>query len=62
LSDVAAGKAPRRHSRDDITVFKNNVGLGLQFAAVAPPIYERARAMNIGREIPAAWLLQTMKP
>jgi ornithine cyclodeaminase len=62
LSDLVAGRSPCRASRADITVFKNNVGLGLQFAAVAPTIYERARALGIGREIPAEWFLQKMKP
>jgi len=62
LSRVVAGEVPGRGSRDDITVFKNNVGLGLQFAAVAPPVYERARDAGIGRELPAAWFLESLKP
>jgi ornithine cyclodeaminase len=62
LSELVAGRAPKRSTRAEITIFKNNVGLGLQFAAVTPPVYERARALGIGRTIPSAWLLQTMKP
>lgn len=62
LSELVAGKAPRRASREDITVFKNNVGLGLQFAAVAPRVYERARRAGIGRELPGEWFLESMKP
>lgn len=62
LSDVVAGKTPLRRSDDDITVFKNNTGSGLQFAAVAPRIYELARAKKIGRDLPAEWFLQDLKP
>jgi ornithine cyclodeaminase/alanine dehydrogenase-like protein (mu-crystallin family) len=62
LSELIAGGAPGRSSPEDITVFKNNVGLGLQFAAVAPMIYRRARNAGIGRELPGEWFLQRLKP
>ncbi len=61
LPDLVAGTSPRRSGRSDITVFKNNGGTGLQFAAVAPAIYERARDAGIGRKLPAAWFLESMK-
>jgi len=41
-------------------VFKNNGGTGLQFAAVAPRLYELARAARRGRRLPAEWFLQHM--
>jgi ornithine cyclodeaminase len=62
LCDLVAGRHAGRARTSDITVFKNNVGLGLQFAAVAPRIYELARAAGIGRELPAEWFLQDLKP
>lgn len=62
LSEVVAGTAPGRARREDITLFKNNVGMGLQFAAVAPQVYERARAAGTGRELPVAWFLEATKP
>lgn len=62
LSAVVAGKAPGRDRPEDIVVFKNNVGIGLQFAAVAPRLYELARRKGIGRELPAGWFLQSLKP
>jgi len=62
LSAVIAGKAPGRARAEDIVVFKNNVGIGLQFAAVAPRVFELARAKKIGRELPAEWFMQKMKP
>jgi ornithine cyclodeaminase/alanine dehydrogenase-like protein (mu-crystallin family) len=60
LADLIAGAGPRRAGRDDITVFKNNGGTGLQFAAVAPRLYELARAAGRGRRLPAEWFLQHM--
>jgi alanine dehydrogenase len=62
LSDLIGGRAPRRTRPDQITVFKNNVGLGLQFAAVAGRVYELARSRKIGRALPAQWFLQKLKP
>jgi ornithine cyclodeaminase/alanine dehydrogenase-like protein (mu-crystallin family) len=61
LSEVVAGMGPARRRREDITLFKNNIGLGLQFAAVAPEVYKRARAVRIGRELPMEWFLENMK-
>lgn len=62
LCEVVAGHVPGRRRDEDITVFKNNVGIGLQFAAVAPRLYERARAAGLGQELPAQLFLETLKP
>lgn len=62
LSELIAGEAPGRTDPEDITVFKNNVGLGLQFAAVASRVYEDARTAGVGRELPGEWFMQRMKP
>lgn len=62
MTDLVSGRAPRRADREQITVFKNNVGLGLQFAAVAGKIYGLAASRSIGRKLPAAWFLESMKP
>ncbi len=62
LSEIIAGEVPGRSADSDITVFKNNVGLALQFAAVATRVYEDAKRAGIGRELPDAWFLQTVKP
>ncbi|MBM3357582.1 MAG: ornithine cyclodeaminase family protein [Betaproteobacteria bacterium] len=61
LSEVMTGRASGRKRAEDITLFKNNIGIGLQFAAVAPLVYERARAARAGHEVPAEWFLQKMK-
>lgn len=62
LSELVAGEAPGRSNAEDITLFKNNVGLGLQFAAVASSVYEDAKRAGIGRELPDEWFLEKMKP
>lgn len=60
LSALITGEAPGRKNADEITVFKNNVGLGLQFAAVATRVYLNAREAGIGRELPDEWFVQEM--
>ena len=62
LSELVGGQVRGRTHADEITVFKNNVGLGLQFAAVAGRVYELALRQNVGRKLPAEWFLETMKP
>ena len=58
LCDVVAGKARGRAADGDITLFKNDAGMGLQFAALAPLAYEQARNAGIGTTLPAALFLQ----
>lgn len=58
LCDVVAGKVKGRVSDTDITLFKNDAGMGLQFAALAPLAYERARDAGLGTALPASLFLQ----
>lgn len=51
LSDVVAGHAPGRGSRDEITLFESQ-GLGLEDLAVACHVVRRARESGCGVEIP----------
>lgn len=62
LSDLVGGRAPGRCSAGDITVFKNNTGLALQFTAVCSKLYDAARGRGIGRELPDSYFSQDMKP
>lgn len=62
LGDLLAGKGPGRASADDITVFANNTGMGLQFAAVGARIYELAKQKGLGREVPTDWFLEATTP
>lgn len=58
LADLVTGDAPGRESAEQTTLFANNIGLGLQFAACGLLLYERARDRGAGRELPAEWFLQ----
>jgi alanine dehydrogenase len=62
LKDVIAGKLPGRQSSREITCFNNNIGLGIQFAALGKGIFEDARTKGFGREIPTDWFLETVHP
>jgi alanine dehydrogenase len=62
LKDVVGGKVSGRQSPDEITCFVNNIGLGLQFAAVGGAIFAEARAKGVGREIPTEWFLESVHP
>jgi alanine dehydrogenase len=62
LRDLVVGKTARRTNDQEITCFCNNVGAGLQFAAVGARVYERAREQGLGTEIPAEWFTQDVHP
>ncbi|HEY2990370.1 MAG TPA: ornithine cyclodeaminase family protein [Candidatus Binatia bacterium] len=62
LKDLIAGKISGRESAGEITCFINNIGLGLQFAALGAEAYQQARANGIGKEIPTDWFLQSVHP
>jgi len=62
LKDVVAGKVPGRQTPAEITCFNNNIGLGIQFAALGKVILDDAKAKGLGREIPTDWFLETVHP
>ncbi len=51
LGDVVAGRIKGRTGRDQVTVFKS-LGLAYEDVAFCKLIYDRARAQNVGRELP----------
>lgn len=51
LARLVAGRAPRP-AGDQPVLFINNIGLGVQFAAVGAVVYARAREMGLGIEAP----------
>ena len=61
LGELLAGKVSGRSTSRQITLFKNNVGLGIQFSAVGAEILREATTTGLGREIPTDWFLQTRK-
>jgi ornithine cyclodeaminase/alanine dehydrogenase-like protein (mu-crystallin family) len=62
ICDLIAGKAPSRTSDRQITFFLNNVGTGVQFAAIGYCAYKGAKEKGLGKEIPTDWFLQDIKP
>lgn len=57
LGELVAGQVPGRQSPEEITLMKNNCGMGLQFAVAASLIHERAAERGIGRELPREWFV-----
>jgi ornithine cyclodeaminase/alanine dehydrogenase-like protein (mu-crystallin family) len=62
LCDLIAGKSPSRTNDKQITFFLNNVGTGVQFAAMGYCAYKAAKESGLGHEIPSEWFLQDIKP
>lgn len=62
IADLLAGTAPGRTSPEQITVFNNNTGAGIQFAAVGAAVVRKARELGLGREIPTEWFLEDVSP
>ena len=62
LRELVAGKVPRRVAAEEITCFLNNLGIGLQFAAVGAAVLAEAKARGLGREIPTDWFLESVHP
>jgi ornithine cyclodeaminase/alanine dehydrogenase-like protein (mu-crystallin family) len=55
LVDLICGRAPKRKSPRDITVFINYAGLGYQFAATGHVIHREATARGLGRNLDTDW-------
>jgi ornithine cyclodeaminase/alanine dehydrogenase-like protein (mu-crystallin family) len=62
LGKLLVGEAPGRANDRQITVYKNNVGMGIQFAAVGARICELAKKQGLGREVPTDWFLESIHP
>lgn len=62
LKEVIAGRISGRESDQEVTCFLNNIGTGLQFAALGGEVYAKARSKGIGREIPTDWFLESVHP
>ncbi len=62
LPQLIVGEQPGRSDDRQITCFLNNLGLGLQFAAVGSIAYCKAKERGLGREFPTDWFTQTVHP
>ena len=60
LADVIAGKIAGRQS-DTESVFYDNNSAGLQFAAVGRVVYDRAKELGLGMNIPMEWFQQDIR-
>ena len=69
IADLVSGKVAARNSDDAITIFANGghgwgndggPGYGIQFAAMAKLIHDRARERGAGRELPLEWFQQNV--
>ena len=62
IQELVAGRIKGRTARDQITLYNNNTGSGIQFAAVGAAVLKRARALGLGRELPTEWFLEAVSP
>jgi ornithine cyclodeaminase/alanine dehydrogenase-like protein (mu-crystallin family) len=60
LPEILVGTTPGRASEAEITCLSSS-GTGVQFAALAQRVYERAKAQGRGRPLPLAWFLQDIR-
>ena len=61
LAEIIAGKAKGRTDAKQTSFFLNVGAIGAQFEAVAALVYERARELGLGHEIPTDWFLQDVR-
>ena len=62
LGQLVTGAVPAGPDDREVTFFMNNIGMGLQFAAVGAAAYERARSAGLGHELPTDWFTETVHP
>jgi ornithine cyclodeaminase/alanine dehydrogenase-like protein (mu-crystallin family) len=62
IQDLVCNKMSGRTTAEEITVFNNNTGAGLQFAGVGASVLRTARQMGLGRDLPTEWFLESVSP
>ncbi|HUZ75535.1 MAG TPA: ornithine cyclodeaminase family protein [Stellaceae bacterium] len=62
LFEIVTGRHRGRARESETICFINNLGMGYQFAATGHVVYERARALGLGRELPTEWFTETVQP
>jgi alanine dehydrogenase len=60
IQELVAGRIKGRTRADQVTLYNNNTGSGIQFAAVGAAVMKRARALGLGRELPTEWFLESV--
>jgi len=61
LVELVAGRARGRTSPEQTSFFLNVGAIGAQFEGVAAAVYNKARELGIGTEIPTDWFLQDVR-
>jgi len=61
FTDLVSSKISGRTSNDDITLYLNTGNQGLQFAAVGKVVFDKAKNLNLGHEIPTEMFLQDIR-
>lgn len=61
LADVISGKAKGRTGAKQTSWFLNLGVMGVQFGAVCSAVYNKAKEMGIGRDIPTEWFTQNIR-
>ena len=62
LGELLAGQVVGREGPDEVTMFMNNFGVGIQFAALGACAFQGARERGLGRELPDDWFLESIQP
>jgi ornithine cyclodeaminase/alanine dehydrogenase-like protein (mu-crystallin family) len=62
LGEVLLGTVPGRSREDEVTVFANNTGMGVQFAAVCARALALAEERGLGHVVPTDWFLEETSP
>ncbi|MFF5979472.1 ornithine cyclodeaminase family protein [Streptomyces olindensis] len=62
LTDLLSGRATARTDDSQISLYDNNVGLGIQFAAVGALAYQKAVAKGIGVTLPGDLFMTRKSP
>jgi alanine dehydrogenase len=62
LADLITGRTPGRTDDRQLTMFMNNLGIGIQFAALGAYACQEARAQGLGQDIPGDWFLESLQP
>ncbi len=62
LPELITGRTQGRQSDREVTCFINNLGLGLQFAAVGALLYRKAKENGAGHDLPTDWFTEAVHP
>ncbi len=61
LAELLTGSVSGRTRDEQVTYFHSSPGNGIQFAAVAARLYQRAVSQEAGTQIPTEWFLQDIR-